>query len=71
MKITKYKSQITNKFQIPMTKITKMNTERITMFIMGHDIEKQSTMTDLESKVFGSPGPFFQKGFWPPEAEKK
>jgi UDP-2,3-diacylglucosamine pyrophosphatase LpxH len=46
MKITNSKSQITNKFQITMTKIPKINKKRITMIIMGHDINKQSTMFD-------------------------
>jgi hypothetical protein len=33
-----HKSQITNKFQITMTKITKINKKRITTTIMGYDI---------------------------------
>jgi hypothetical protein len=45
MKITNYKSQITNKFQITMTKITKINKKRITTTIMGHDVEMRGTMT--------------------------
>jgi hypothetical protein len=67
MKITNYKSQITNKFQITMTKITKINKKRITTIIMGHDIEKQSTTTDRESKVFC---PAFLQKSGPPEALK-
>jgi len=71
MKITNYKSQITNKLQIPMTKITKMNKERITTFTMGHDIEKQITMADRESKIFaGSRGGFYKKSPWSPKAEE-
>jgi hypothetical protein len=38
------------------------------MIPMGNIIVRHGTMTDRESKVFGSPGTFFQKGFWPPEA---
>jgi hypothetical protein len=57
MKITNYKSQITNKLQIPMTKITKMNKKQITTTIMGYDVEKRGTMTFLISKAFaGGPG---------------
>ena len=54
MKITNSKSQITKgvappadkEFQITMTKIPKINKKRITMIIMGHDINKQSTVFD-------------------------
>jgi hypothetical protein len=54
MKITNHKFQITKgvappadkEFQITMTKITKINKKRITTTIMGHDINKQSTMAD-------------------------
>jgi hypothetical protein len=66
-----YKLQITNKFQITMTKITKINKKRITTIIMGHDIKKQSTMFDLVSKAFaGGPGGQFSRKEppWPPEA---
>jgi hypothetical protein len=45
-KITNYKFQITNKFQITMTKITKNYKKRITTIAMGHDINEQSTMAD-------------------------
>ena len=70
LKITNSKSQITNKFQITMTKIPKINKKRITMIIMGHDINKHSTMFDRVSKVFaGSRGGFFKKSPWPPEAK--
>jgi hypothetical protein len=68
MKITNYKSQITNKFQITMTKITKIIKKRITTTIMGQDVRKHCTRTVRISKVFGSPETFFQKGLWPPEA---
>jgi hypothetical protein len=52
MKITNYKFQITNKFQITMTKIARFNKKRITTPIMGHDIKEQSKMVDHESKIF-------------------
>jgi hypothetical protein len=39
--------KITNhKLQITMTEITKINKKRITAIIMGHDINRQSTMAD-------------------------
>jgi hypothetical protein len=46
MKITNHKSQITNKFQITMTRITKINKKRITTIKMGYNIELQSTVAD-------------------------
>jgi len=46
MKITNHKSQITNKLQIPMTKITKMNKKRITTTIMGYNDSNFVTQVD-------------------------
>jgi hypothetical protein len=71
--ITNYKSQITNKFQITMTKITKINKKRITTTVMGYYIKKQSTMVYRVSKAFaGGPGGQFSRKEppWPPEATK-
>jgi peptidoglycan/xylan/chitin deacetylase (PgdA/CDA1 family) len=42
--------------------------KRNKMISMGNIGTKRGMMTDPESKVFGSPETFFQKGFWPPEA---
>jgi hypothetical protein len=53
-----------------MTKITKVNKKRITMPIMGHDINKQSTMFDRVWKAFvGGQGAVFSKRApWLPKA---
>jgi amino acid adenylation domain-containing protein len=36
--------------------------------INGEPIQRIHPIDVVKSKVFGSPEPFFQKGFWPPEA---
>jgi hypothetical protein len=40
------------------------------MTVIEHYFRKQSTMTVRIGKIFGSPEPFFQKGFWPSETKK-
>jgi hypothetical protein len=49
MKITNYKIQITNKFQITMTKITKVNKKRITMPVMGYEVSWQVVKEETEN----------------------
>jgi tyrocidine synthetase-3 len=34
----------------------------------NQDLRDYGNTPEIQSKVFGSPGPFFQKGSWPPEA---
>jgi tyrocidine synthetase-3 len=36
--------------------------------IEGEPVQRIHKELEIQSKVFGSPEPFFQKGFWPPEA---
>jgi hypothetical protein len=50
MKITNYKIQITNKFQITMTKITKVNKKRITMPVMGYEVSWQVVKEETEKR---------------------
>jgi hypothetical protein len=63
MKITNYKSQITSKFQIPVTEITKIINKQITAIIMGYDIKEHSTMTDRVWKSFWKSRNLFSKRF--------
>jgi hypothetical protein len=37
--------------------------------LFQRNTKKKSVFKPSQLKVFGSPEPFFQKGFWPPEAE--
>ena len=43
-------------------------THKIQITKSHQDLQDYGDAPEIQAKVFGSPEPFFQKGFWPPEA---